>query len=656
MARPEPRLCGRTWLALAAALLVAGRVAAAPAAALEIGRQQLVRCGSEGAFCGQLERALDPTGRIADRVRIVFEYYPARRGGRPRGTLVATEGGPGFPATESRADYLALFGPLRDDHAVLIMDNRGTGRSGAVDCRRLQAEPISVDAIAACGRELGPRAPLYSTAYAADDLAAVLDSLGADRVDLYGDSYGTFFAQVFAVRHPDRLRSLILDGAYPLTGHDPGWFPNYARAMRRKFDLACARDAGCARLPGASTARLEAALRELRAHPRQAEGVDVDGIPIRYTAGPGALAVVLFGGAPPLATLRESDAAARAYLAGDARPLLRLMAESLAGVDSRDATHSPERFSQGLAAAVQCQDAPQIFDMQLDPAARRSDLDRALAERRAAAPDTYAPFTIDEYRQMPPDYAFIEQCAGWPAREPAHPPAHRVAEARGFPATPVLVISGEFDNMTGLEEGNDAALQFPHSEHVVISNSFHVNALPRARSDCAATIARRFLKTLTPGDLGCTLAVPPVRLATDFARRVAAVEPAIPLSGNRATPADRQLAAAALLSAADLLGRLAANSSGHGVGLRGGTFRSRTAGDAIHAELAGIRWAEDVSVTGTLTWRARPNSGRASLHVRADDGTTGTVRIRWPASATDDCALLEGRIGERSLRAAAPAP
>jgi hypothetical protein len=134
------------------------------------------------------------------------------------------------------------------------------------------------------------------------------------------------------------------------------------------------------------------------------------------------------------------------------------------------------------------------------------------------------------------------------------------------------------------------------------------------------------------------------------------VEPAIPLAGNQATPAGRQLAASALLSAADLLGRLAANSSGHGVGLRGGTFRTRTAGNAIHAELAGVRWAEDVSVTGTLTWRARPNTGRASLNVRAEDGTAGTVRIRWPASATDDRALLEGRIGGRLLRATAPAP
>ena len=40
------------------------------------------------------------------------------------------------------------------------------------------------------------------TAAAADDMAAVLHALGLAKVDLYGDSYGSFFAQAFAARFP----------------------------------------------------------------------------------------------------------------------------------------------------------------------------------------------------------------------------------------------------------------------------------------------------------------------------------------------------------------------------------------------------------------------------------------------------------------------
>ena len=61
------------------------------------------------------------------------------------------------------------------------MDNRGTGRSGAVDCRQLQKAPTLTEAnIGACGRALGARgAASTAAALASDDLAAVLEALGS---------------------------------------------------------------------------------------------------------------------------------------------------------------------------------------------------------------------------------------------------------------------------------------------------------------------------------------------------------------------------------------------------------------------------------------------------------------------------------------------
>src|ERR1700736_2719201 len=185
---------------------------------------------------------------------------------------------PGSPATLSRDDYLALFKPLRRRHDFLLMDNRGTGQSGAIDCHELQtAEKWTVDLIAACGTSLGVGAPLYSTAYAADDLAAILDALNIRRIDLYGDSYGTYFEQVFAVRHPNTLRSIVLDGAYALNGADYAWYPSYAPAMRYKFDVACLRFEPCARLPGSSIEHMLPVLEQLRSYPFPARAADSDG-------------------------------------------------------------------------------------------------------------------------------------------------------------------------------------------------------------------------------------------------------------------------------------------------------------------------------------------------------------------------------------------
>ena len=302
--------------------------------------------------------------------------------------LVATEGGPGFPATASRDEYLALFQPLLANRDLVIMDNRGTGQSGAVDCPALQTDAaISEENVGACGRSLGAQATLYSTAFAADDLAAILDALSSGPIDLYGDSYGTYFEQVFAVRHPKKLRSIVLDGAYALAEPDYAWYPSYAPAMRDKFNIACRRSQACAALSGTSLDHIAPTLALLRSAPFRAQARDGDGKLRTFTAQASVLATLMFGSAPAYASVRETDAAARAFASGDRAPLLRLMAETLASVDSRDESQNPANFSAGLAAAVMCQDTPQIFDMRLAPGLRVTERDRAIARRKAVAAD-----------------------------------------------------------------------------------------------------------------------------------------------------------------------------------------------------------------------------------------------------------------------------
>jgi pimeloyl-ACP methyl ester carboxylesterase len=464
---------------------------------LLVGSMGLRPCAYLPAYCGQIDRPMDPTGAIPGRISIHFEYYPHPGKGKSVGTLVATEGGPGYPATLSRDEYLDLFKPLLRQRDFVLMDNRGTGQSGVIDCHELQtAEKWSVELTAACGESLGARAPLYSTAYAADDLAAILEALNARRIDLYGDSYGTYFEQVFAVRHPNLLRSIVLDGAYPLNGGDYAWYPTYAPAMRDKFDIACRRYTPCARLPGTSIEHIQPMLEELRARPFHARAADSDGKEREFSADVSQLAIVMYGSAPAFATVRELDAAARAFMQGDRVPALRLMAETISGVDSRDPTADAAKWSAGLAAAVMCQDPPQIFDMRLSPPLRREDRDRAVARRKHEQPNTYAPFAIDEYRGMPLDYSFIDQCVEWPVAPISHPASRVVAADAQYPDIPALIISGELDNLTTMADGAAVAGAFKHGKQIRVANSFHVNALPHARSACAAQIVRRFIDTL----------------------------------------------------------------------------------------------------------------------------------------------------------------
>jgi pimeloyl-ACP methyl ester carboxylesterase len=624
---------------------------------LGVGELRLHRCATAAPWCGTLLRALDPGGATPGSVPVYFEYYPHSGGGAAAGTLVATEGGPGYPATESRKEYLALFAPLRADHDVLIMDNRGTGRSGGIDCRELQKAPALTETnIGVCGRSLGAAATLYSSALAADDLAAILDALAIGRIDLYGDSYGTYFAQVFALRHPQKLRSLVLDGAYPLDGPDYAWYPHYAPAMRDKFNLACERAAACRALGGSSLEHIAPALGQLRAAPFAAQVRSGHGRLTSFTADASLLAILMFGGAPDYASVREVDAAARAFSSGDRLPLLRLMAETLAGVDSRDRTRSPRKFSAGLAAAVFCGDPPQIFDMQLPPAERLAARDREIADRKARAPETYAPFTIDEYRRMPLDYAFIDECVRWPAPARASPAAGPLPVAARYPDVPVLVVSGELDNMTSVADGNAAAERFPHAHHLVIANGFHVNALPHARSECAAMLVRRFLQDLATGDESCAAAVPPVRLVPRFARHVAELAPAQGLPGNRADEAGLRTVSAALLTCEDVIARVMEYGAGRGVGLRGGTFTAAHAAPGYRLLLRAVRWSEDLAVSGRIDWPGRSGIVRAHLTLLGPLARRGNLELQWPQDVADARASVRGQLGSAAVIAQAPAP
>ncbi|MBS0578822.1 MAG: alpha/beta fold hydrolase [Proteobacteria bacterium] len=627
-----------------------------PPATLQVGQAKLHHCATAAPWCGTLERPLDPSGVVPGKIDVYFEYYPRAGAAAPAGTLVATEGGPGFPATESREEYLALFEPLRATRDLVIMDNRGTGRSAAIACTPLQEAPVLSEAnIGACGRSLGPSASLYGTALAGDDLAAILEALGTGPVDLYGDSYGTYFAQTFALRHPTQLRSLVLDGAYPLDGPDYPWYPHYAPAMREKFNRACERSPGCSGIPGNSMEHIAPALKLLREKPYTAHVRTAPGRVVTFSVSASQLATVMFGSAPALASVRETDAAARAYVGGDRAPLLRLMAESLTGVDSRSAdSGSALKYSAGLAAAVSCGDPPQIFDMSLPPKERMVARDAAIARRESSAPETYAPFTIAEFRRIPLDYAFIDQCAQWPV--PRSPPVAPVPADDPYPEIPVLVVSGDLDNMTPVADGAAAAARFPRAHHVVLANGFHVNALPHSRSECGAKLVRRFIENLSTGDDGCAAEVPPVRLVTKFARTAAELPPARGMADNAAGEPALRVVTAALLTSEDVISRAQAQGAGSGLGLRGGSFTVADAAGGYRIALDEVRWTEDVSVSGTVDWAGRSGAVRGVVRIKGPRGASGPLEFEWTEGGVQPRATVSGKLGGESVTAEAPAP
>src|SRR5262245_31641345 len=139
-------------------------------------------------------------------------------------------GGPGIPGTAMAPvpPYFTLFQRLRGLGDVLILDQRGIGRSEPnLDCPLRGPLPpdvfVSTDklvsflggelaACAASWRERGVEPLSYDTIESADDMDDLRRALGMEKLDLLAFSYGTRLALAFVQRHGAHVGSVVLQG------------------------------------------------------------------------------------------------------------------------------------------------------------------------------------------------------------------------------------------------------------------------------------------------------------------------------------------------------------------------------------------------------------------------------------------------------------
>ena len=623
---------------------LAGLVVAAPAGAATA-RFHPCRDAAPGARCGSVAVPLDRLAAGTDRQRIgiAFELYRRRERSRPSlGTLLDIEGGPGFSSTASRSAYMELDRPLMARRDLLLVDLRGTGLSSPLSCAAFRTTIARYRLRAgSCARELGGVVDLYDTHAAVDDLADVLDALHIARVDLYGDSYGSYAAQAFAVRHGERLRSLVLDGTYPLPGTDPA-LGDLAEATRRGLRLACARRPACAARDQDPVALVAGLVDEVRRRPIAGVGVDAEGVRRRVGIDERTLTTALQGAYSNFTIYRDLVAAIDSLRRGDRAPLLRIAAE--ARLDP--AAASPRDYSEALYLAVTCHDYPQLWDPAAPFATRRAQL----AQARSTLPaEAFAPVSPLAWTAL--DYEGATACLRWPGPRRPDPP---VPPEAPYPDVPTLVLNGDLDNITASSGARVVASRFPRATFVEVQNMTHISALGD-RDSCGAPLVRRFVETLSAGDTSCASRIEEVRVVDRFPVRAAEAAPAVPRPGDRSTPAARRAASVAAATVADAIQRWALNYSGRGAGLRGGRW-SYDGDDVVHFRFERARFARDVAVSGTATWHRLTGSVVARLLVSGPRGARGRLRVRWNMQRRLAAASFAGRLGGRPLAATAPAP
>jgi pimeloyl-ACP methyl ester carboxylesterase len=637
------------------AIIPATASVATPSKTITVGDLTLTLCQPQyTGYCGSIKRSIDPAGVIPGKITVGFEYYPRSDLTHPRlGTILPQEGGPGYSSTGTRDYYLAIYDALRDRRDVLIVDKRGTGLSSPINCPEMQTGSLALSAAAACAKQLGDTAWFYGTDFAAGDIIAVLDALGIDDVDFYGDSYGTFVGQILAGLYPHRLRSIVLDSAYPVRPPDP-WFGTDWAAAWSGIDTSCARSPSCSSLGGTATSRLQQIIDIVRVQPIHGNAPDGNGVLQPTTIDTSTLIYLIdyAGFGPPV--YRDLDAAARAWLdSQDALPLLRLISEANTG-----SVDAPVDFSYGLYEAVICSDYPMLYDMYTPRAVRDQQYAASVQDAREHRPDLFAPFTVDEGIASQVYITPLDSCLPW------HKPPEDLAPGTAgaplppsvqYPAVPTLVLSGDLDSITSVIDANETTAQFPDAIHVVVPNLGHV-VTDSDEIGCTLGIVHRFVRNLDPGNTNCVNGVRPVRTVPLFARQASELEPLQELKGDKTSDAQRRIAAAGLEAVGDVIARWYVTYNNIDTGLHGGKFTYHTNATGYVFTLTNFSWTEDVAVSGTVSWDQASNIITAQVTLKSAGTQAGNLQIRWNDGDINAMASVTGKIQGAALVAQRIAP
>jgi pimeloyl-ACP methyl ester carboxylesterase len=628
-------------IAITAALLASAPADAKPT--LKLGGATLHRCSrGVGGWCGSIRRALDPKKPRGPRISIGFRWRPAS--GRDAGLppIVAVEGGPGYPSIGSRSEYQGTYGPLLRTRDLLLVDNRGTGRSALIDCKPLQnfagvsSAPNFPTLVADCAAKINRRygssvhaSDLFATAYAGADLAAVIGHLKLGKVDLYGDSYGTWFAQSFMARHRSLLNSVILDSAYPVVGLEP-YYASSGEAARQAMDAVCARDVGCATAaPGSATARFGQLVAQVRQSPIEGQTRDVEGTTVQARVDVRALVDMLQDAGSDPVIYRELDASVRAALAGDNVPILRLTKQSQ---DWNHGTNPAGYFSDGLFFAVSCSDYPQLFNLRSSPGERRMQYGIAAQN----APDAFSPFSPQEWFQMSAYSESYQACLDWP-RATRKVPAAVPASAKPLPASiPVLVLGGDLDSLTPLADSVKFAPALGRNVRVItLRNTVHVTSEGDTYLAEGAACARKIIRDFTSApqrlkslDARCGDTIPAVHTPGAYPAAFADASEAIVLSGPDPGDDSKRAVTVAAGALGDAVIRWYYSSATHGPGLRGGDFTAAPDHD-VRFQLRDVRFVSDATVSGTGLWRLSDGRVHGELVVKRPGVADVEVSVDW---------------------------
>jgi pimeloyl-ACP methyl ester carboxylesterase len=454
---------------------------APPAAAEDAPTLPMIECRLEHplhltsipARCGTLRVPLDRDHPKEGSVDLKVAVVPALNRRSTAAPLFLLAGGPGQSAMQVYVSLNAAFSRINRNHAIVLLDQRGTGHSSLQSCAYPEdwqepADPIPAlrKATTECLAKLGPQVRFYTTSIAVRDLDDMRIALGYDQIDLYGGSYGTRVAELYMRRYPAHLQAAILDGVtYPQQAIGAET-PQDAERSLNLIVARCLQTPDCA----ATYPQLQDDLTNLlREYGPKKTPVTIDdpnsGLPLEIEFNRRILdaALRLLSYSSMQASLLPTLIHGAAH--GKLRPLAAQSVMNMRQIS--------DQLANGMQYSVICSEDEPFF------AAANID--------RAAMAKTYQGTDMMD--------ALHEICGLWP-RGPVDADLHAPLRSE----VPTLLLSGEADPVTPPVDAERAAAGLTRHRHLILKGEGH----GQLATGCMPNVTADFLDNLAPDKLDAT--------------------------------------------------------------------------------------------------------------------------------------------------------
>ncbi len=398
------------------------------------------------ARCGWFEVAENRDDAGSRKIRLHIALVPAvdeTAGGSP---LALLAGGPGQSAQDVYTSVAPALSRVRKKHPILLVDQRGTGRSNRLNCEdqeEIEDQEWSAElmraVVSVCLDALDTDPRFYTTSVAVRDLDEVRQMLGFEQLNLLGGSYGTRVALHYLRRYPQATRAVIIDGVVPA---DLPLGPGIAIDAQNALDMAfarCAADDACHEAFPDPAADVKLLLEQLAANPVSLTLPDPltgEMLDKRLDKNQfmGALRMLIYS--PE--TVALIPLLLREAATGNPAPML---AQSL-----MIASNIGEMMAMGMHNAVICtEDVPFFQDPDsYGPVLEKTFLGTIMLDGMSAICDVWPAGIIDDDFKTPV-----------------------VSDI------PVLLLSGEADPVTPPDYAEQAEATLSNSRHVVLSGQGH---------------------------------------------------------------------------------------------------------------------------------------------------------------------------------------